>query len=410
MDASKAIWKASQTYAPTLPRRTTSATQMQGTRRSQTELVMALESCITSGQPGWYSVYSFPFGHPQDGNIPLVDCIFIDLDVTNRYYQPDEDKLNYDASMQAWRADMSALLARARMIANAIIDEGKAENFRVALSGHKGIHLYLDFSAISSEHGTIGEFKAGLGQYGQSVIEWLDSLAGGVNIQPWVDVDGSDLARLARHPNTVHHDAAYDDTIRWCVPVTVRELSELHCDGYLDYTNSPRWPDIERVPSQSAHERAKEHIQTTDSSRSASSGSAKKHQKAKTALSKYRDSEHVNEQLTVDDVLFFMKDKPCFKAFRNRDDAYSYGMESRTMELSIMGRLLDMGVPVAEIHAFFEPIPGYDKETTDSMLGDLLARGNEYGEFNCETICEDAERFCQGNSCSIYQRSADLQK
>jgi len=405
----KTLWKASQVYAPTFPRRSTGADQMQGTRRSRGGFCAALDSAMGVGEPGYYSVYSFPRGHPKNDHIPEIDCIFIDLDIVNEHYQPDPEKPGYDASFESWRADMSSLLARARMIAQAIIEADKADAFRVALSGHKGIHFYLDFPPISPTNGSIGQFKAGLAKYGNDVMELLDELAGGVNIEPWVDVDGSDLARLARHPNTIHHGAAYDNETRWCVPVTVEELADLHCDDYLEYSSGPRWPEIERCPSESVHDMVVQMIRTASvSGRSSGSGAAKQATK-ETALEDYRGSEHVNDDMTLEDVLFFVQNKPCFKAFRQRGDAYQYGEESRTMELSIMGRLLDMGVPLDVIHEFFETIPGYDRQITNDILADLLARGNEYGEFNCSTVCDRASRFCLGENCNVYLRNDDLQ-
>ena len=211
----KELWKASGVFAPDYPRQVSNAEKYQDRVGNRISLVESLEEAGAAEMPGYYSVYSFPRGHSQDGKIPKVDCIFIDLDVEGDDYDPK----NGDTDFDAWRRDMSALLARARMIAKAIIDGGEQQHFRVVLSGHKGLHLYLDFPTVSPENGDFLQFKNGLKSYGEQVMSWLDSTAGGVNIDPWIDVDASDLGRLARHPNTIHHGAAYEDATS-CVPVS----------------------------------------------------------------------------------------------------------------------------------------------------------------------------------------------
>jgi len=257
--------------------------------------------------------------------------------------------------------------------------------------------------------------------YGQDVMDWLDHIAGGVNIDPWVDVDASDLARLARHPNTPHHGAKHDDQQRWCVPVTVEELSTLDVDDYLTLTSEPRpLPNgYERDPSQSAHDKLVQQIRTAASSSGSSRGGRKTKSKRR-ALKDYR-KEQQNDDIALEDVLFLTKNKPCIRAFRERDDAYQHRNASRAMELSIMGRLLNIGTPIDVMHNFFSVIPGYDEEFTDDLMADLLSRNNEYGEFRCVTICggvDDegkqvpghAPQFCLDSDCSIYRRSDDLRK
>jgi hypothetical protein len=418
---SKELWKASKVFAPDFPRNCADGERIQATRTDRAEFVAALDAASEFGNPGYYSVYSFPRGHPKQGCLPKIDCIFIDLDVATHHYQPNPKKPGYDTSFESWRADMSALLARSRMIAEAILDAGKAEHFRVVLSGHKGIHLYLDFPPVDPENGSFGQFKNGLALYGQQVMEWLDNLAGGVNIDPWVDVDASDLARLGRHPNTPHYGAKYDDVQRWCVPATIEELASMDVDSYLELTEGPRWTagKFDRVPSQSAHDKLVQKIRTASASDRSSPGSRKR-KGTRRALKEYKENQQ-NDEITLEDVLFLTSNKPCIKAFRDREDAYDYGNASRTMELSIMGRLIDMQVPIDVMHQFFEPIPGYDENFTEHLVGDLLARGNEYGQFNCVTICggvdengssvaPKAPQFCLGDDCSIYRRSDDLKK
>ena len=416
-DLGKLLWDTSKVFAPNFPRVCADSRTVQGHRGNRGAFVAALEETLDGSNPGYYSVYAFPRGHSSDGYVPEVDTIFIDLDITKDHYDPDEGRTSYEA----WRTDMSALLARARMLARALIENGQAQHFRVALSGHKGIHLYFDLDPIPPENGDIGQFKNGLGAYGRQMMATLDDLAGGLSIDRWVDVDASDLSRLARHPNTRHHGVAYTDEPRWCVPVTIEELATMDVDEYVRLTSSPRaLPDgYERVPSKAATAKVEQYIRNASSNGRPSGSGAQKTKAARQALEDYREDVQ-NDDITLDDVLFLVKNKPCFAAFRERDDAYQYGKQSRMMELSIMGRLLEQRAPIEVIHEFFEPIPGYDEQFTNDILGDLLARDNEYGEFRCVTICggcdDDgktvegkAPEFCLGDRCAIYNRSDDLQ-
>jgi hypothetical protein len=351
--------------------------------------------------PGYYSVYSFPRGHSRDGNIPKVNCIFIDLDVEGDNYDPNNGETDFDD----WRRDLSALLARARMIASAIIDGGEEQHFRATLSGHKGLHLYLDFPTIAPSNGDFNQFKNGLKSYGEQVMSWLDSTAGGVNIDRWVDVDASDLGRLGRHPNTIHHGAAYDDKVRWCVPVTLSELSDLRVEDYLELTEGPRWSDeYSRNPSSTAGAKVVQEIRNA-SAGSSRSGSGSTYDKS--AISEYEEN-RVNEDITIDDIGFLTSNYPCIDSFRERDDAFEHGNASHIMEVNVIGKLVELGVSREVIHEFLSEIPGYEEGWTDSQIDKIIAR--QYRSFNCNQIADRAPQFCHGDNCAVYRRSDDVQK
>lgn len=400
MNTDKALWKASGVFAPDYPRQSSSKYTIQDERHSRVDFCEALQSATDHEMPGYYSVYSFPRGHSRDGNIPKVDCIFIDLDVSDEY-DPKNEKTDFGA----WRRDMSSLLARARMIANAIIDADQQQHFRATLSGHKGLHFYLDFPTVVPSNGSFGQFKGGLKEYGEQVMSWLDSTAGGVNIDPWVDVDASDLGRLARHPNTVHHEAAYDDTTRWCVPVTIEELANLKVDDYLELTEAPRWPDgYERTPSETAGEKVVQAIRNASSS--SRTGSSESSTFDSGVINQYE--EDANEDIELGDIAFLTSNYPCIAKFRERDDAFDHDNSSHIMEVNVIGKLVELGTPREVIHKFFEEIPGYEEDTTDEQIDTII--GRQYKSFNCNNIADRAPMFCLGSDCSVYNRNDDIQK
>jgi hypothetical protein len=401
LEPEKAVWKASKIFAPSFPRQSSDNHTIQKSRSNRTEFCAALDAARKGKMPGYYSVYSFPRGHSRDGKIPEVDCIFIDLDVEGGDYDPN----NGDTDFAAWRRDMSALLARARMIADAIIEEGQQDFFRATLSGHKGLHLYLDFPPIAASNGSFNQFKNGLKQYGEQVMSWLDATAGGVSIDTWVDVDASDLGRLARHPNTIHHGAAYDDETRWCVPITIRELANLHVDDYLAYTKEPRWPDgYQRTPSETAGDKVVQAIRNArDKQKKSSSGGSTYNAKA---VRQYDDE--ANEDIELEDVAFLTSNYPCIMAFKDREDAFDHGNASHLMEVNVIGKLVELRTPRAVIHEFFEQIPGYREQQTEVQIDKII--GRQYRSFNCNSIADEASMFCLGQQCSVYKRNDDIQK
>lgn len=416
MNSDKVLWQASKVFAPNYPRHSSDNHRVQGLRYNRSQLCSALESAMDNGMPGYYSVYSFPRGHSKDQNIPKVDCIFIDLDIIGSEYISKQNQ----TELEAWRREMSDLLVRSRMIADAILDEGEEKHFRATLSGHKGLHLYLDFPTIATSNGTFSQFKNGLKAYGEQVTSWLDSMAGGINIEPWVDVDASDLGRLSRHPNTIHHGSAYDNQTRWCVPVTIEELSEIRVDDYLRLTEEPRWIDgYSRNPSESAGQNVVQEIRNAPSNQNERNGKTSNYRKSNVKsykeetndqTSRYQNSEHYTENPKIDaeDVGFLTSRYPCISAFLDRDDAFDYGNDSHIMEVNVISKLAEKGVPRDLMHEMFSDIPGYSKKETDDQIDVVL--GREYKSFNCETIANRCPQFCLGNDCGVYQRNDDIQK
>lgn len=401
-DAQRHLWDASTVWAPDFPRKASNERVVQAWVESRATLVDSLRHAAEAGQPGYISTYAFPRGHSTDGNIPAVNGIFIDLDVTGENYNPDTD----DGDLDAWTRDMSALLARARMIAKALIEADRTENFLVSLSGHKGVHLDLVFPTVSPNEGSFHQFKNGLSAYGDEVVAWLRDISGGVDIDPWVDVNSSDLGRLRRMPNTPHNGTNHVPETKWCVPVTLAELAEMYPDDYLAYTDGPRpLPSgVTRNPSARAGQLVVQRIRTASSSEY-SNGSVSRFNPR--AVNAYKEAS--NDELELADIKFLTSNKPCVWAFRDRADGYQHGDASRQMELNVMARLIELRVPIDVMCEFFAPIEGYDEDYTRALIEDLIGRGDGgYNSFNCETITDRAPQFCHGMDCGVYRRNDDL--
>jgi len=337
-------------------------------------------------------VYSFPNGHPTDGHVPAIDTLFIDFDI------PSSGTYRSNApNIDAWKRDMSALLTRVRAVCKMLLREGRAENFRAALSGHKGVHLYLDFPVIEINGDTLGQAKVGLGEYSKKLLEYFQYETR-MDLEDWIDVDSRDMARLCRLPNTIHSDAASAfNEDRYCVPVSIEELSRITPDEYIRLTQDTRpVPEsCRRFPSEKAGNVITQYVRNASASRSGG-GRATYDPRA---VEKYEKS--VNENIELSDLDFLSSDKPCIAAFRERDDMFNHGAASHAMELNVIAFLTNRNVPIPVILEYFDTVPDYDKDETMTRISTILKR--DYSEWSCDAVWQQAAEFCLGDECRIYR-------
>lgn len=393
--------------SPEYPRRASNATSYQDEVINRFQLVSSLLDAQDSEKPGFVSTYSFPRGHTDDGqNIPEIDTIFVDFDIP-----ADSEYRRKDHTLDAWKRSMSDLLVRVNLVAESLLESGKAKHWRASLSGHKGVHLFFDFDPIHPSNGTYAQFKNALSDYGEQMIGRLDEISGGINIDPWVDVDSSDLARLVRHPNTVHPSAKHVEE-SWCVPVTLTELADLTPDEYLELTSGPREvPDsATRFPSSAGTEELSLRVRNA-AGRDTSSGGMPGQPTARNPkrISEYQEA--VNENISVSDIPLLVGNKPCIMAFVERDDSYQYGHQSRVMEIQVMKELIQKRAPVDVIVNFFRPIDGWDEQETRALVDDLISRYD--GPFTCTNVWNDAPEFCvamHDGECNVYDRTNEITK
>ena len=383
------LQQAIEVWCSTYPRRVTS---LQRWAENAAEVEQHLNSRHGEEVAPFISVYGFPNGHTKNGNVPAIDTLFIDFDIPSggEYRSTNPDP-------QAWYRDMSGLLTRVREVARLLVLEGSAHHFRAALSGHKGVHLYLDFPAIGPSEGTIGQFKVGTKRYADELIDYVQSSTG-LDLQEWVDVDSSDMARLCRMPNTRHDGAsrAFDED-RYCVPVSVRELSEITPNKYVQLTRSPRPVPEEctRSPSEKAGSIITQYVRESVA-RQQSSGSGSYYDPK--AIEEYE--KEANNKITLDDVPFLTSNKPCIWEFRNRDDMFNHGAASHAMELNVIAHLVNKKVPIDVIVEYFSASDDFDEAYTREQVKTVI--GRDYNSFRCATIWNQAEQFCLKDDCKIY--------
>lgn len=396
------IWETSKVFCPDVgpdhPRRVTSPIKMQEEVRGRPDLTTALVNGTDAGKPGYVSTYSFPRGHTDDGeNIPEINTIFVDFDIPS-----DSEYRAGDGTLNEWKRSMSDLLVRVQMVADQLLESGKAKHWRASLSGHKGVHLFFDFEPLNPGNGSFVQFKNGLKEYGDGMIDQLDEIAGGINIDPWVDVDSTDLARLVRHPNTPHNGASHTDDTRWCVPVTIEELSTIDPETYLELTSEPRdvsW--YERNPS----EEGRREIALAIRNAGGTASYTRQQRKIKDPQAVREYKEESNDRITVSDIPILVSGKPCIMNFIERDDGFNHGQASREMEINIIKELVaNHDVPMDVIVDFFRPVPGWDEDYSRDLVEDIISRYD--GPFVCRNIWENAPQFCSAmngeEDCHIY--------
>ncbi len=383
--------QAIDVWCTTYPRRVTSQQRWCTNPLGVAKEIMKINGSQTVAP--FVSVYGFPNGHPKHGHIPDIDCIFIDFDIPagGEYRSSDPDP-------EAWYRDMSALLTRVREVCRLLIKENSADNFRAALSGHKGVHIFLDFNSIDANEGTPQQFKNGLKRYAEDLIEYLENKTH-LDMEAWVDVDSSDLSRLCRLPNTKHVGAsnAFDED-RYCVPVSIRELANITPNEYMKLTRQPR--DVPEDCQRSLNGRATQII--TQYIRK-SSGSTYRGVSSydPRALDKY-ESEIQNENIELSDIPFLTGQKPCIWAFRERSDMFDHGAASHAMELNVISHLVEESVPIDVIVEFFNTADNFNEEFTRSQVDKVIA--HKLNPYRCDTIWQQAPMFCLGDVCDLYEK------
>lgn len=414
----EALWKTAGVMAPDgYPRRVGFVPEgggpddfQQKTVASKFELVDQIDS-IPKESPKYISVYGFPRGHTTAGYPPEVDTVFLDFDIPSGHiYHLTKDESD-------WKNAINALLEPLREVAWSLYTNGMSDYWRVVLSGHKGIHLYLDFPAVESETASVAHFRRGLQQFVQQTTDRLEGHTH-LSLEEFTDADSADLARLCRFPNTIHEDATRNfGEDRYCVPVEMDELIGMDAERYAELTRSPRLPaSWDRTESDKAREFVRQNIfhaikmgdDVESNARYAVGG-----QFNKDRVDRYR-RENQDKFERIEEIWWLLQDKPCIREYYNRDDQFRYSQQSHLFELFVMTHLLKIGVPYDLIVEFFRDMEGFDEAETTFRLNQLIGRGyhldSESGStapIKCETVWAQAPEFCVNDDCRTYRLHAD---
>lgn len=396
-------------WAGTMPRRVTKFQRWATSVPEAVELLLDAET-DPSNWP-FISTYSFPDGHTTDGAVPRIDRLFVDFDV------PDDGEYRSGREREdAWVRDMSRLLTRTRKVAKFLLSSNAPGAWQATLSGHKGVHLDLTFPPVDARNGSLTEFKAGLGSYADSIVEYLIDATGVEDLDRYIDVDSSDLGRLRRAPNTKHLGAsrAFGED-RFCVPVSLSELAECGPAEYIEYTRSRRLvtDEMRPTPSNAAGEVLTQRVRTATpgGGKWASGGSRADPDRLEAYV------EQQNDNITLDNLAFAMQKRPCVLAYIERPDAFSKGGASHLMELFVISHMIERGVPIeleyddrgrphvvgGTMVDYFAQHPDYDADYTASRIEQYISRN--YRPATCEKVWRQAPTFCLGNRCSIYSQS-----
>jgi hypothetical protein len=408
------IEAALQAWAPTYPRRVTKFQRWVTSIPEAVELIADAEN----DPENWpfISTYSFPRGHTKDGEVPEIDRIFFDFDV------PDDGEYRSGNRKQtAWARDMSRLLVRTRKVARYLLESDAPGAWQVALSGHKGVHLDLTFPPVSVENGSYDQFRQGMDTFADVVIDRIAEKTGLPDLDMYMDVSSADLGRLRRVPNTKHLGASESfGEDRFCVPVTLAELAKIGPAEYIALTQKRRavTKTMRSRPNEAAHDVLVQHIRNSSPVASQSGSGLRQSRIDRTRIQKY--VERQNENIDVDDLELVLTRTPCIQAFIERDDAFSHRSASHLMEMFAITHMMEKRVPIeveyddpetkkypriigGTMVDFFRQHDGFDKDYTCQQIEQYIGRA--YKPVNCEGIWQNADQFCLGPACDIYQRS-----
>ncbi len=377
-------------WCPTFPRKCSARMNNSGgwgqtSVDSSSEVISKIET-IKGDSPGFVSVYSFPHGHTSDSsdNIPRIDTLMFDLDI---------DGAKNDSEKE-WKKQMMGLLVRARIVAQQLIEDDLDQYWRASLSGHKGIHLYVDFPAIDVREGNASQFRNGVEKYTNDLLNVIQSEADLPNLDNSVDVtSGKDFARMTRLPNTIHEGATkrFGET-RFCVPISIQELAEIRVDEYVALTQRPRYvPDgCRRVESQKVYDVLVQDIRSASAASSAaswgSSGTSGKDTQRIASYEKEVEGDYSLQTLRVSKRL-----RPICWEYHDRDDRFDYGDQSHLMELNCIAEMVAHEVPVDLMVEFFAVDEDFREGYTRSKIADVLSY--DYSPCKMKTLRNRASVF-----------------
>jgi hypothetical protein len=388
-DREDLLYEALDVWAPDYPRRVNRTQEWTNTHSETVDHLLTAEGSAENAP--YISTYSFPNGHTKHDNIPRINTLFIDFDFE------DGDYTRGSGNVEAWRRDLSHLLVRVRRVAQYLHESGRP-GWRASLSGHKGVHLFLDFPALDTELGAFRQYTAGLSEYADDLLGHIADEIGMESLHEYVDVTSSDLGRLCRVPNTLHGgatDSFGED--RYCVPVSIEELADITVDDYVAYTQEPRGPRSGREPNERVGSILSQYIRsattsnvTRDSSPSIVNWSR---------VSDYQNQS--NDRITLGDIEFLTSDRPCVWKFYNRDDKYRHGFQSHYMEMYCIRELVYHNAPIDVIVEFLDSAPEFNETYSRRRVREVIA--HDYNRFSVEAILRNAPEFCGYDDCSLCQ-------
>lgn len=354
-------------WCPSFPRRVTQS-QVWVSDSQQ-----AVEALYHTTGPGFTSVNCYPEGMPNAGHVPRIESVFFDFDVPSDglYGRPESSG---EANPVSWAMDLQPLLDAVSDIVRALEKHEIIEYWRFALSGHKGVHFFIDFDALPTDMGDPHQYRAGIDRYVTELIALMEDEIG-YSLSKWFDVDSSDLARLTRVPNTLHPSATrlFAES-RYCVAVTPDELTDMTPGEYARLTRSPRLIPAEarRTESTNARRLLTQFIAEA-SPRHRGAGSYV----SPTTVTEYdrNANEHIQLTDSSPSIQSILMRLPELWFWRERQDAFLHGAESHFFEFAVIQEMVSQNVPRETMLEYFRPIPGYDETFTRDRIATVISAG-----------------------------------
>ncbi len=397
-------------WAPDYPRRFGSP--VQSWADDSAELLGLVGNSLSAQSDAFVSVYAFPNRkHPINGGNPPVSTVFIDIDVESDEFS--ELKSRWDKGDGSVKAELQrlreALLVDVLAQAKSVVTYLKAHNMapRILLSGFKGVHLFVDFSA--AQFSSLEAAKQIMRKLTEDISARSFQETGvKVNFDPTVM---GDLSRLCRIPNTPNSKACkLLGRIQYAVPVTVEAFLSLTPEDYDRLCSDQRFVPLCRKESSEILARLTVIEQNAG---------LDEDDVTVTILCSAKDPERLaayehdcTKEILSDEDFDKLSIRSCFKNVR-RQRVSLRGGNGHKMRIGAVMELARQGLSIASIVRWFSFCGDYDPAVTEKAVIDLISRGytdnhlDEYGEerrkgMRCETIRKCG--FCLADKCTIYQK------
>jgi len=391
-------------WASSFPRRF--GTPEQRVVNSAVEVLALINKCLREGLSSYISVYDFREGHPSEGGNPVVDRIYIDLDLESPEFkalmlrlEKGEDVL--DEVLPLRRTLLAQVIEEAKRLVNILIQRGITP--RIVLSGFKGVNIFIDFVPV--QFSFPGLAKKVLEVFTEKVVK-------GVKID--MSVVG-DLSRICRIPNSLHTKASNVlGRLQFCVPITIDELKSLTVDKYDALCSSQRLMIVKRVESVEVSRELAKIVEELDPDDFLVNVGRHGYVKDPELVAEY-ERETKREVLASEDYEE-LRMRTCFKRIR-RESIQLDGSDGHNMRLAAVCEMMMNEISISSIVNWFDFCADFDPEFTRRKVEEIISYGygrkeiNEFGEvirkpWRCSTIIKKCPSYCLRENCPTHRRKA----
>jgi hypothetical protein len=373
---------------------------------SAVEVLALINQCLREGLSSYISVYDFREGHPSEGGNPVIDRIYIDLDLESSEFkalmlrlEKGEDVL--EEVLRLRRTLLAQVIKEAKRLVEVLARRGIIP--RIVLSGFKGVNIFIDFAPVQFSFPELA--KTVLSSFTERVAKEAD-----------VRVDMSvvgDLSRICRIPNTLHSKASKVlGRPQYCVPITVDELETLTVDQYDALCSAQRLTVVQRFENIDVSREIVRIVKELDPDDFLVNVGRNGYVKDPELVAEYE--REARREIFASEDYEELRMRPCFKRVR-RESIQLDGSEGHNMRLAAVAEMIANEISIPSIVRWFDFCADFNPDVTRRKVEEIISYGygrkeiNEFGEvvrrpWRCFTIIKKCPSYCLREECPTYRR------